>query len=244
MTLPRFRKRCLNAYPLRRERSQNFDNKSIPNFWGNLPLPPLIWRETWQSYAANDPISVANTGGNWTQTSSELHTNPLAQLGTPAGQVNFGMSGFNGFANRWSGPSNLGQANRGIVFGIQVQIKGLTPGRALDGGNNHLWTLGTQNGLSYQNDSTNGVQLIHYADGLQKALYNKGFNANYSATITVIVNVNTSDLYEGNTKLGTVAVTPEVAGFNSLQLISGLAGGALTGVGIALGTVSLYGTHP
>jgi hypothetical protein len=241
----RYRKTCLNAYPLRRERSQNFDNNNhFPNYW-NLQLPPIIFAETWP-YPIADPINIANTTGNWTQTGSTLHTLPLCQMGNPVGQVNWGEGGFITFPNLWTGIRNVPaqRANKGLQWAMQIEIKSLAPGLVGDGGNKQTWTLGTQNGVEFQNDATNGVQIFHYGNAGILATYNRGFNASYNKTITVIVNGAVSDLYEGSTKLGTVAIVPEVAGFVGLQCDSSMSNGNSVGIGLVLGRVALYGTHP
>jgi hypothetical protein len=81
----RYRKTCLDAYTLRRERSQNFDNNNAnPNFWANqindpfVPgLPPLLFDEKW-NYASGPWSSVATPKwSNFTGATAQVGFNTL-----------------------------------------------------------------------------------------------------------------------------------------------------------------------
>lgn len=61
----RYRRTCLDAYPLRRERSQNYDNNNAnPGFWSPLGKFATLFTEPWGEYSSGE-LSVA-AAANWT----------------------------------------------------------------------------------------------------------------------------------------------------------------------------------
>jgi len=243
----RFRKKCLNAYPLRRERSQNFDNNNAnPGFYGGISLPALVWTEPF-AYADGTfaTVAAANWGGfshtfggvnaDFTISGGQYLSAGTANSLSSKDQTQIGIGGI------------ITPINAGLPWAFQVQILSLLSGHVVSSGVNCQvllqWTdnLGNSYNLTASYDPGVGVVLLVDRNGVTKITSNRGFPTAYQANVTMYHDGTNIKLYEGNTLLGSVASAPLNGSLRRLQFATYAVNHA-SGTCVILGRIRGYGS--
>lgn len=239
----RFRKRCLNAYAFRRERSQNLDNNNAhPNIYNQgLILPPLLLDEQWAYAAGNFPVTGV---ANWNVFNPVAPGNNLNRTDGVGDYITKNTS-VSGFAVL-SSSATIVQANVSKPLAARVILHSIEAG--IGGGNPSTFTLGISNGANSWEfqlsiDTVSNLTWQTIAPG--PVSHSGGPITNNPDTEFLILTNGTNQMkfYINGVLTDTITnATPPLSGLVAFQIIQNTAGVA-NATNQSLGRLRLYGSN-